>query len=184
MPGRRLVPLKQALERLRPDLEDAQESIAAGQVLVNGMPRTNPDTLVGPDMSITVRKPAELRGLIKLRGALAEFDVRVEGRVALDAGAAAGGFVQALLEAGAARVYAVEVGNTAFELGQWAAARAAYRDAAALGTFNPLVYRNLALADRNLGLLAEGKVAARKAVELDRFDPANQAVLAQYGGSP
>jgi len=81
-------------------------------------------------------------------------------------------------------VYAVEVGNTAFELGQWAAARAAYRDAAALGTFNPLVYRNLALADRDLGLLAEGKDAARKAVELDRFDPANQAVLAQYGGSP
>ena len=81
-------------------------------------------------------------------------------------------------------VYAVEVGNTAFELGRWAAARAAYRDAAALGTFNPLVYRNLALADRDLGLLAEGKDAARKAVELDRFDPANQAVLAQYGGSP
>jgi O-antigen ligase len=81
-------------------------------------------------------------------------------------------------------VYAVEVGNTAFELSQWAAARAAYRDAAALGTFNALVYRNLALADRDLGLLAEGKDAARKAVELDRFDPANQAVLAQYGGGP
>src|SRR5439155_488890 len=50
-------------------------------------------------------------------------------------------------------VYAVEVGNTAFEQNQWAPARTAYQDAAGLGTFNALVYRNLALADRNLGLL-------------------------------
>jgi tetratricopeptide (TPR) repeat protein len=77
-------------------------------------------------------------------------------------------------------VYAVEVGNTTFELDQWAAARAAYRDAAALGTFNALVYRNLALADRNLGLTSEAHAAARKAVEFDRFDPANQALLAEF----
>jgi len=79
-------------------------------------------------------------------------------------------------------VYAVEVGNVAFELDQWAAARAGYREAAALGTFNALVYRNLALADRNLGLVLEARDAARKAVELDRFDPANQALLAQFAG--
>ena len=77
-------------------------------------------------------------------------------------------------------VYAVEVGNLAFERGDWAAARIAYGDAARLGTYNPLVYRNLALADRDLGLRAEGAAAARKAVELDRFDPANQALLAQF----
>jgi tetratricopeptide (TPR) repeat protein len=77
-------------------------------------------------------------------------------------------------------VYEVEVGNIAFELDQWAAARAAYRDAAELGTFNALVYRNLALADRELGLLVEAHDAARKAVELDRFDPANQALLAEF----
>jgi tetratricopeptide (TPR) repeat protein len=77
-------------------------------------------------------------------------------------------------------VYEVEVGNIAFELDQWAAARAAYRDAAELGTFNALVYRNLALADRDLGLLVEAHDAARKAVELDRFDPANQALLAEF----
>lgn len=77
-------------------------------------------------------------------------------------------------------VYAVEVGNIAFERGDWAGARAAYSDAARLGTYNPLVYRNLALADRRLGLLAEGLSAARMAVELDRFDPANHALLAEF----
>ena len=77
-------------------------------------------------------------------------------------------------------VYAVEIGNLAFERGDWAAARVAYGDAADLGTYNPLVYRNLALADRNLGLRSEGEAAARKAVELDRFDPANRALLAEF----
>jgi hypothetical protein len=53
-----------------------------------------------------------------------------------------------------------------------------------LGTYNALVYRNLAIADRNLGRMADGQAAARKAVELDRFDPANRAVLAQFDASP
>ena len=76
-------------------------------------------------------------------------------------------------------VYAVEVANIAFEKGDWARSADAYLDAAALGTYNPLVYRNLALADRNLGRITEALAAARKAVELDRFDPANRALLAQ-----
>jgi 23S rRNA (cytidine1920-2'-O)/16S rRNA (cytidine1409-2'-O)-methyltransferase len=57
-----------------------------------------------------IREPGELRGGAKLRAALAEFAVPVEGRVALDAGAAAGGFTAVLLDAGAARVYAVDAG--------------------------------------------------------------------------
>ncbi|GAC1668558.1 MAG: hypothetical protein PVS3B2_08250 [Candidatus Dormibacteraceae bacterium] len=77
-------------------------------------------------------------------------------------------------------VYAVEVANIAFERGDWSAAREAYGDAAALGTYNPLIYRNLALADRNLGRLEEARAAALKAVELNRFDPANRALLAQF----
>jgi 23S rRNA (cytidine1920-2'-O)/16S rRNA (cytidine1409-2'-O)-methyltransferase len=51
-----------------------------------------------------------LRGEAKLHAALAGFDVRVAGRVCLDLGAAAGGFTRVLLEAGAARVYAVDAG--------------------------------------------------------------------------
>lgn len=79
-------------------------------------------------------------------------------------------------------VYAVELANIAFEHGDWATARAEYMDAARLGTYNPLVFRNLAFADRNLGLTAEARAAALAAYELNWFDPANQAVLAQFGG--
>jgi O-antigen ligase len=77
-------------------------------------------------------------------------------------------------------VYSVEVGNLAFARGDWAAARSAYMDASQLGTYNPAVYRNLALSDQHLGRLGEAHAAARKAVELDRFDPANRALLAQF----
>jgi len=77
-------------------------------------------------------------------------------------------------------VYAVEIGNVAFERRDWSSAVDAYRDAAVLGTYNPLVYRNLSLADRNLGRLSEARAAAEKAVELDRFDPANRALLAEF----
>lgn len=81
-------------------------------------------------------------------------------------------------------VYAVEVGNIAFERHDWLGAASAYGDAASLGTYNPLVYRNLALADRNLGRRSEARIAAQKAVELNRFDPANRALLAQFGPNP
>ena len=79
-------------------------------------------------------------------------------------------------------VYAVEVGNLAFEHGDWHTAAAAYKEAADLGTYNPMVYRNLSLADRQLGRLDDARVAARAAYELDRFDPANRALLEQYIG--
>jgi O-antigen ligase len=81
-------------------------------------------------------------------------------------------------------VYAVELGNIDFEGMDWANAADAYADAARLGTYNPLVYRNLALADRNLGRRTEARAAAVKAVELDRYDPANQALLAEFGPRP
>lgn len=79
-------------------------------------------------------------------------------------------------------VYAVEVGNVAFERGDWGTARDAYSEAARLGTYNPLVYRNLAFADRNLGLSSAARAAAVASYELNRSDPASQALLAQFGG--
>lgn len=59
---------------------------------------------------IELLRPRQLRGEAKLRAALAAFAVDVGSRVALDVGAAAGGFTRALLDAGAARVYAVDAG--------------------------------------------------------------------------
>lgn len=53
----------------------------------------------------------DLRGSLKLRGALERFGVAVDGRVALDVGAAAGGFTTVLLESGATKVYAVDAGH-------------------------------------------------------------------------
>jgi 23S rRNA (cytidine1920-2'-O)/16S rRNA (cytidine1409-2'-O)-methyltransferase len=104
--------LAREVARRWPELGDsAADLIAAGAVLVDGIPRTNPEMLVAASDSVRIddqRRP--LRGRVKLQAALDAFPVPVEGRVALDAGAAAGGFTQALLENGAAKVYAVEAG--------------------------------------------------------------------------
>jgi putative inorganic carbon (HCO3(-)) transporter len=82
-------------------------------------------------------------------------------------------------------VYQVELANVAIERHDLNAARAAYLEAIRLGTYNPFVYMNLALVDIQLGLRGEALSAARKAVELDPFDPASKALVAQLEvGSP
>ncbi|HEY4026225.1 MAG TPA: SAM-dependent methyltransferase [Candidatus Dormibacteraeota bacterium] len=103
--------LIEAIGEQHPDVEDPMESIVEGRVLVDGRIITNPRSQVRRDALISVRRPAALRGEAKLRPALEAFAVPVAGRTALDAGAAAGGFVRVLLDRGAARVYAVDVGH-------------------------------------------------------------------------
>jgi len=78
---------------------------------VDGFPVRNPASLIRRGASIRVRDERPLRGEAKLAAALAAFDLPVSGRVALDVGAAAGGFTRALLARGARRVYAVDAGN-------------------------------------------------------------------------
>jgi putative inorganic carbon (HCO3(-)) transporter len=75
------------------------------------------------------------------------------------------------------QVYAATAGNLAMTDADWTAARDAYMTAAKLGSFDPSVFRQLAIADDHLGLHAEAVVAAERSVELNRFDPRNVAVL-------
>jgi 23S rRNA (cytidine1920-2'-O)/16S rRNA (cytidine1409-2'-O)-methyltransferase len=104
------VPLLTLLNRRFPQLDDPIVLIKEGAVLVNGVPAASPRTRVRTDAAVWIRRPRLLRGTIKLSRALTAFGVDAAGAVALDLGAAAGGFTQALLDAGAARVYAVDVG--------------------------------------------------------------------------
>ena len=113
MPSVKRVPvvaLLTLLQRRFPGLDDPAQLIKEGAILVNGLPAANPRTRVRADAAIRIRRARPLRGTIKLSHALTAFGIRPAGLVALDLGAAAGGFTQALLEAGAARVYAVDAG--------------------------------------------------------------------------
>jgi 23S rRNA (cytidine1920-2'-O)/16S rRNA (cytidine1409-2'-O)-methyltransferase len=91
----------------------AQWLVREGRVQVAGRPIRRPGEAVPIDTPIVVAAPLPYvsRGGLKLAHALDAFPVAVAGRVALDAGAATGGFTDCLLQRGAARVYAVDVGR-------------------------------------------------------------------------
>jgi 23S rRNA (cytidine1920-2'-O)/16S rRNA (cytidine1409-2'-O)-methyltransferase len=90
----------------------AQDAIRAGRVLVNGevITKAATSTATDADIDVTGDRHYVSRAAHKLLGALAGSAVPVPARV-LDAGASTGGFTQVLLEAGAERVYAVDVGH-------------------------------------------------------------------------
>ena len=94
--------------------QQAAELIEAGRVRIDGMPAAKPATAVAPGTNITVIATEERswvsRGAHKLIGALDTFDVTVDGRRCLDAGASTGGFTEVLLDRGAAVVVAADVG--------------------------------------------------------------------------
>jgi 23S rRNA (cytidine1920-2'-O)/16S rRNA (cytidine1409-2'-O)-methyltransferase len=91
----------------------AQALILAGAVLVGDRPADKAGSLIPADAEIRIRgeeNPYVSRGGLKLRGALDSFALSVQGLVALDVGASTGGFTDCLLQAGAAKVYALDVG--------------------------------------------------------------------------
>ena len=92
--------------------EKAQAAILAGQVLVKGQVVAKPHALIGPEVEVALKaeEPYVSRGGLKLKGALETFGIKVEGRICLDVGASTGGFTDCLLQEGAGRVYAVDVG--------------------------------------------------------------------------
>ena len=95
------------------DRSEAQAVVAAGLVTIGGQPATTTATMVGTDVPVRVAitdREHVSRGGEKLRAALERFRVEVTDRDCLDAGASTGGFTDRLLQAGAARVIAVDVG--------------------------------------------------------------------------
>ncbi len=112
MAKRRLAAL--LLERgLVESYEKAQVAVMAGAVLVDDRPAVKPASLVDEAASLRLveRQRYVGRGGEKLEHALDAFAVDVAGAVAADIGASTGGFTDCLLQRGAARVYAVDVGR-------------------------------------------------------------------------
>ena len=93
--------------------ELAQRLIIAGEVSVGGHPSTKPGLKVSEDADISIRnRPRYVsRGGLKMEGALKAFPVSAEGKVCLDIGASTGGFTDCLLQHGACRVHAIDVGT-------------------------------------------------------------------------
>jgi 23S rRNA (cytidine1920-2'-O)/16S rRNA (cytidine1409-2'-O)-methyltransferase len=93
--------------------QQAQARIEAGEVSVGGLVRTKPGALVDADAPVALVGDGPRfvgRGGHKLEAALDAFAVPVAGRMAADLGASTGGFTDCLLQRGAARVFAVDVG--------------------------------------------------------------------------
>lgn len=93
--------------------EKAQALIMAGEVLVDGQKASKPGQLVAADarLEVTARPRYVGRGGLKLEGAIREFGIDAKGKVCADFGSSTGGFTDCLLQAGAIRVHAIDVGT-------------------------------------------------------------------------
>jgi 23S rRNA (cytidine1920-2'-O)/16S rRNA (cytidine1409-2'-O)-methyltransferase len=98
---------------LAPSREKAQALIMAGEVKVASQRASKPSETVGEEDSIEVASPPPYvsRGGLKLAGALDHFGINPAGRICLDIGSSTGGFTDCLLQRGATRVHAVDVGT-------------------------------------------------------------------------
>ncbi|HLW36213.1 MAG TPA: TlyA family RNA methyltransferase [Chthoniobacterales bacterium] len=93
--------------------ERAQRAIMAGEVRVGNQLITKPAVMIATDAAISIAESPQFvgRGATKLSGALDFFKIDPAGKVALDIGASTGGFTDCLLQRGAAKVFAVDVGR-------------------------------------------------------------------------
>jgi len=92
--------------------QQAQRLIMAGQVMVDDRVVDKPGTQVSQEADITLKEtlPYVSRGGLKLEAALDRFAIEVTGVIAADVGASTGGFTDCLLQHGASKVYAIDVG--------------------------------------------------------------------------
>ena len=98
---------------LAPSREKAKRLIDEGLVTVNGRPAAKPSVKVseGDAVSVAEHESYVGRGALKLVRAFEQFPISVEGKCCADIGASTGGFTQVLLQRGASKVYAVDVGH-------------------------------------------------------------------------
>lgn len=102
---------------LQESRQRAQATIMSGQVFVNDQRVDKPGTAVDQGAKIEIRGKTlryVSRGGLKLEKAMAAFPIRLEGAVCADIGASTGGFTDCMLQNGAAKVYAVDVGYGQF----------------------------------------------------------------------
>ncbi len=98
---------------LVPSRERAKSTIMAGLVLVDGKKTDKAGTMVKAEAEIRIlgnHIPYVSRGGLKLAKAMAEFGVQLEGKVSADIGASTGGFTDCMLQNGAVKVFAIDVG--------------------------------------------------------------------------
>jgi len=93
--------------------EQAKRLVLAGEVKVDGRMVDKPAEKFGEDVVVEIKEKPKFvgRGGLKLEGALEAFGIDVTGWVCMDVGASTGGFTDCLLQRGAARVHAVDVGT-------------------------------------------------------------------------
>ena len=93
--------------------EKAKRAVMAGQAMINGRLARKPSDPVKAEDELTLAAPEKFvsRGGLKLEHALNHFHLDVAGQTAIDLGASTGGFTDCLLQRGASKVYAVDVGQ-------------------------------------------------------------------------
>ncbi len=93
--------------------EQAKRLILAGEVMAGTTVVAKPSTKLSDDAELTVKKRPKFvgRGGLKMEGALDRFDIDPTGMTCLDVGASTGGFTDCLLQRGAVKVHAVDVGT-------------------------------------------------------------------------
>lgn len=113
MSGKKRLDVLLAERGLQESRQRAQAVIMSGEVFVNGQRVDKPGTAVAEDAQIEIRGgtlPYVSRGGLKLEKAMATFPIDLHGAVCADIGASTGGFTDCMLQNGAAKVYAVDVG--------------------------------------------------------------------------
>ena len=94
--------------------QKAQALIMAGQVYVDGIKVSKAGSPTGEDAKVEIRGETMRyvsRGGLKLEKAMQEFPITLDGKVTMDIGASTGGFTDCMLQNGAKKVYAVDVGT-------------------------------------------------------------------------